>query len=215
VLNDLRRKVNDRLVRYVETSSVWGDQIEHVLLEMVDVRGVIESVRAAIDQGVKDAANAADASALAAEFDALSRSMKKMRDVIESIDAIASETNLLALNATIEAAHAGQEGRGFAVVAQEVRGLAQNTKTSLVAINRSIGEIENSTTVMGVGIAATRGKYLKSQISIQATVGSVATMIESARTIESVLRSLEDVAREQRGTLQEVSEDLSVLKRLG
>jgi len=72
----------------------------------------------------------------------IEKSVKASKNVLGSIEGIASQTNLLSLNASIEAARVGEAGRGFGVVAKNVRELSDSTKKT----TEHIAEILNGMT---------------------------------------------------------------------
>ena len=70
-----------------------------------------------------------------------SKAVNKIDELSVGILEIASQTNLLALNASIEAARAGEQGKGFAVVADEIRQLAENSQSSVSAIQEMTKQV--------------------------------------------------------------------------
>lgn len=75
----------------------------------------------------------------------LTNRSKDISKALGVITEIASQTNLLALNAAIEAAQAGDSGRGFAVVAEEIRKLAEDSRTSAKEIELLINDVQKDT----------------------------------------------------------------------
>lgn len=99
------------------------------------------------------------------KINSLSDNVDKINEITNLINSVAEQTNLLALNASIEAARAGEHGRGFAVVAEEIRKLAEQSKTSsenIYTLIKDIGVEKN----MVVDTTKVMENELNNQISV-------------------------------------------------
>ena len=134
---DLSKRTSEQAASLEETSSAMEEMTSTMKQNADNARQANQLAVAARD--VADKGGAITTKAVEAMSE-ISKSSKKIADIITVIDEIAFQTNLLALNAAVEAARAGEHGRGFAVVAAEVRNLAQRSATAAKEIKGLIKE---------------------------------------------------------------------------
>ena len=122
----------------------------------------------------------------------------EIRNIIGVINSIAEQTNLLALNASIEAAHAGDAGKGFAVVAEEIRKLAEQSRSS----TKKIEDIVNN---INVRVNETVNNMNQVKESIRVMDSSALNTKESFDKIFASITELAKISSEVSAALDEIN----------
>lgn len=147
---------------------------------------------------------------------ATNESAQKIREAVDIISSIASQTSLLSLNASIEAARAGEFGKGFAVVASEIQKLADESSRSAQTItdiiNSLVAESDMTVEIMkevGTIIAQQREKIEDTQSHFT----DVTEGINSSREDTTMIEERTHVCDESRKTVVDVIANLSAISQ--
>jgi len=122
----------------------------------------------------------------------LGRSSNQIGDIVDTIQDIASQTNLLALNAAIEAARAGEHGRGFAVVADEVRKLADKSAVSTKEVSRLIQDIQHTVVE---AVSAMKESNVEVRKGVDRTSAASQVMEDIHKSTQTVHREVAEIAQ--------------------
>jgi methyl-accepting chemotaxis protein len=172
-----------------EVASAGADSVDAIVSGMAVIRATVGQI-------------ATDIARLSDQTDAI-------QTITRTVNDLADQSNMLALNATIEAARAGEQGRGFAVVAQEVRALAEQSKSATGEAQRILEEIQAATRAAvrstEEGVTVVDDGVSRAHLAGQAIDQMEGTIRETAQFVNAIAASV----REQQIGMDQIADAIA------
>ncbi|MBK1727505.1 methyl-accepting chemotaxis protein [Halorhodospira neutriphila] len=213
------RETNERSQTIASNSEELAASIDTVAENSSTVASEMEEAKGLVDSGDRSAQQAnATVQEIAGLAETASQRVKQLNQasneigsIIELIEEIAFQTNMLALNASVEAARAGQAGAGFSVVAQEVRRLADQTKSATVDIGQRIRTLRDETEGISSSVEEMGSAIERGRSAISETSETMQQVSEHMSSVSEHVQNVSAVINEQKGAVTQVAESISAI----
>lgn len=182
-LIDRFERVEESIKHVCAEAEKSDSSVRRIDTDVRDVSAGVETVSANMSK------IATEVSEMTANGKSFSDSFGVVREATGRMADLTMQIKLLSLNASIEAARAGDAGKGFAVVAQEVRDLADRSRTDVADIAEQVEQLE-----------ASLERLLKRMSAVDGTLAEAIHESQSFATLSN------DISRDTQGLARLISD---------
>lgn len=203
-LEEMASSINSvsQIVRGMASSST--ESVDFAMDGQEVIKSTIEGVKKVSD----------NLQAISTEIINLAGKAEQVDEILQVINAIASQTNLLSMNAAIEAAHAGDAGKGFSVVAEEIRKLAENAQNSSQEIEKILkqirGGVEGTRKLSDQGLSTVN----ENMTNIEKSMSSLGQIVDTIKSMDTMISEINQSTDEQTSATSTLLDNARNLKSI-
>lgn len=197
-------------------------QAQTVLKNCQSATTAAEKARQAAEQGAKAVREViAGMDKIRENTQANAKKIKRLGDrsmeiggIVKIIGDLSAKTDMLALNASIEAARAGEQGRGFTVVAEQVRGLADRTKTLTSQIDKLVNDIQKETGEAVAQMETQTQEVEAGAKAAQSAGGTLENIVTMSSESSQLVSQINKAATSQASRAQEMIQNVNTINQV-
>ncbi|MFB6466193.1 methyl-accepting chemotaxis protein [Cytobacillus sp. Hz8] len=131
-------KINGKIIGVI-SAIISNEKLDTLRQGAHELTAISEELSATSEEMTKVSdITAQDLHALSKESDTIKNEVKHVNEILEIIKNTTIKSRILGLNASIESARAGEAGKGFAIVANEIKKMAENSKSAIEGIEPKV-----------------------------------------------------------------------------
>ncbi|HKL84861.1 MAG TPA: methyl-accepting chemotaxis protein [Treponemataceae bacterium] len=212
----VKSNFNEQNAAVTETSAA----ITQISANLENISGIAQKRREMLNSMDTTGASQLDLlKKLVLAFDSVRSSSEGSSVFVNTVQDVASQTQLLSMNASIEAARAGSSGKGFAVIAQEIRTLSLETDKTAITIRdileqnkKTIAETDRTMQDFSVFITKSTEELQQLLLAIDEILRGITEMDTGTREVTKAMQNIVDTTQDSADKIKSVANEVDLQK---
>lgn len=212
----VKSNFNEQNAAVTETSAA----ITQISANLENISGIAQKRREMLNSMDTTGASQLDLlKKLVLAFDSVRSSSEGISVFVNTVQDVASQTQLLSMNASIEAARAGSSGKGFAVIAQEIRTLSLETDKTAITIRdileqnkKTIAETDRTMQDFSLFITKSTEELQQLLLAIDEILRGITEMDTGTREVTKAMQNIVDTTQDSADKIKSVADEVDLQK---